>query len=227
MSPEVWQLFVTDTRRLAGEADRALVALEGTPSAANVERFFAQLHTLKGTCSMVRGGEGLAQLLHDLEAELATRPAEASARDLAWVPRARAALGRVSAHLDRLDARRQSGAVAPVAAPEGRGWLVRGARGLIWIPLARLHGALEPRAIAGRETVLWQGRWVPVLPQAADSRVALVVDAAQGKVVLPVREVIGPCRRAEAERRGAECEGVSAAAAADPTSAPVAESRAA
>lgn len=77
---DILMSYLTDAVRLASEAGECVIQLFeqkgqlGRVSPAQVQALLRVVHTLKGTSTMVRGGEPVVQALHDLETRLFSRP---------------------------------------------------------------------------------------------------------------------------------------------------------
>ncbi len=209
----ILQSYLMDATRLASEARECVLQLIeqrgqlGRASPGQVQALLRVVHTLKGTSTMVRGGEPVVQALHGLESRLCTRPLIDLAARPDWIEDAALCVEQAKSALTDLHQReRITEAAGGLKEPElSRGILLRvvwaesGSPALHWFPLETVASALP------LEDVEEQG--APVLGLVAGGPgtavVALVLETAFGRIVLRAVEVAGWASWPEAEELGA------------------------
>ena len=212
--------FLADASRLGGEAGECLNQLLeqrrqlARVSPAHVQDLLRAVHTLKGTSSMVHGGEPVVQALHELETRLCGRALIDLAARPDWlddavrcVEQARGALGDLQAR-ERIAVARSGPTGVELggagAAETERGVVLRirwdqGAQPVLhWLALDEVERALGPVEVAKRAE---EGKEAEAgLP--SPSGVALALRSGAGRVLLHALEVVGWMSWAEAEQRG-------------------------
>jgi hypothetical protein len=163
---------------------------------------FYIVHTLKGTATMICGGEEIVRTLHDFEETLVGSSALANIKEPDWSGHAHAALERVRVLLRELYEREKAGE----AESSDRGLLARASDGrMVWFPLEQVDGVIGIGEQDRADRVLHRGSWIQLWNGlSADGAFAVMVKLNKGRVAAVVEEVVGFLSWAEASTRGAQ-----------------------
>lgn len=213
MKPSVVHAFLSDALRICAQARECVSQLaeqadKKSVSPAQVRTFFQQIHTLKGTASLIDQGTPIVTSLHAIESLLACQNVSESARRYEWIEPARIALDDVLAYLQTLQRRERKPKVK--AEPLVKGFLARApgkTGGLIWFPLGCVVRIVSPEEMASAQALCIEDAWVPVVRPpinlADRAFFGLAVRSSDGYAVLAVVEVIGIYSWGDASRQGA------------------------
>lgn len=240
--------FLNDSLRMAAEAARLLREIGvdsqlGPVDPEKVRTFYQIVHTMKGTATMVPGGDEVVASLQTLESRLACEALPELAKRLDWMKLAVDSLGKGrDALLALKDQSLPEAATIAQAAKilssrkleSDRGLLARvyleGASTLLWFPISSLTRVLAPDEVGGKEMLCLQGSWVPVVGAPAKDTengkraafglgVRIEMESGAGQVVVAVEEFVSLMNWIEASRVGAKA-GIAAIVPAAPTAAP-------
>jgi chemotaxis protein histidine kinase CheA len=208
--------FLVDAMRMSDQARECVRQLmdqaeKGRVSPSQVRSLFQIIHTLKGSSSMIPGGEGVVAALEKLESRLTCQSLIESARNPDWVELAHRSVAQAHSALLVLQSKDRLAKATAAATPGGetarKGLLVeaslRGATGRLWFPLHSITRVLARDEFAGREKVSVQGAWVPVISGAEEPAFAVSLQTEAGNAVLAVREILAIISWDDAREQGA------------------------
>lgn len=221
VSTRALQSFLVDSFKLLAQAFEILHATEKcwadgmAVDPQDIRKFFHRVHTLKGTSTMIPGGDFIVSALTTLEDQVFSRSFEDVAADWSWIPFAKKRLELSKRALIALKERMVTEPTPMV--PKDYGIVAKvilsNESFLVWFPNSSLTRVISPEEIQGQEKLCLQGEWVPVLGRSSPSETfkipfGLGVRFEGRQLVLAVHEFVHLTGWREASQVGAR-EGIS------------------
>jgi hypothetical protein len=218
----VLKSFLTDASLLCAQAQECVFQLMEQArrhkriSPAQVHMLCQTVHTIKGTASMIAGGEVLVRSLHALENRLGSESISKSAERYDWLELARASLVETQSEIARLQRKEKFAPLIPVNEDSQAQWerglafqggaahagpkgicayvIYEGESRLYWFALEALSRVWQSEEIEKQEALCVRGRWVPVIgavsAESSLGRFGFGLTSEVGQVVVVVQEVV-------------------------------------
>ncbi|MBL7713967.1 MAG: hypothetical protein JNL01_00780 [Bdellovibrionales bacterium] len=221
VSTRALQSFLVDSFKLLAQAYEILTATEKAwadgvaVDPEEIRKFFHRVHTLKGTSTMIPGGDFIVSALTTLEDQVFSRPFAEVAADWSWIPFAKKRLELSKRALIALKERMVTTPTPMV--PQDYGIVAKVVLSdesfLVWFPNSSLTRVISPEEIQGQEKLCLSGEWVPVLGRSSSPETfripfGLGVRFEGRQLVLAVQEFVQLTGWREASQVGAR-EGIS------------------
>lgn len=216
--------FLTDASLLCAQGQECVSQLmeqakQKRVSPAQIHALHQAVHTIKGTASMVEGGDAIVRALHALESRLSSESITESAERFDWLTLARTSLSETQLEISRLQRKEKFAPLIPMGPTDGASqaaWeqrlgqmldvqvdpsltgpkgicaivIYEGQSRLYWFALSALNRVWQAEEIAQQEALCVRGCWVPIIGEQVEIRFGFGLKAKAGQIVVVVQDVV-------------------------------------